>query len=250
MQTHRDDRSDRRGLCRHESGSVAQHTAVERFAVITFVLLLSHGTVHCAAASDKEESTAPKTGSDRIVNVGAPLKQGNTTHLGGNVVFSRENPGVAFGLSQRQKDKARFSYFVILKGDYSPETWTTSFAYQTETRNGRLRTDYTTTVNSSTFVITHQCPSDRVPEVITICGKNFQPSKGRVFLVDLTADPPAIEQKQIALPQQDPAQERKKADITSIAEKVLAELAKKDTRVRDFVEQSRPPKLEEKPPEQ
>ena len=206
--------------------------AQPRFAVILAFTIGSS----LLAADDPPDAAAKST---KKVNLGQVAKHGDTALAEGYTVIGEGAPGIGFGLSQKGREKVQISYFVIFKNDYTSTESKTGFTHAVQGRRGLFQATYTTQVNDATLTIMHQIGGGK-GELLSVCGETFQPAKGRVFLVDLTAKRPAVQQLKLALPAQAAKQDRKESDVETIAEDVLAEIVKKDETVRKFVAPAAP----------
>jgi len=73
-----------------------------------------------------------------------------------------------------------------------------------------------------------------VTEALTVDGQERDPSAGRVFLVDLTADTPVYRQRRLDLPAIIAAP-AKPEDVEWLVKEVRKVLADKDPEIRDFL---------------
>jgi hypothetical protein len=100
---------------------------------------------------------------------------------------------------------------------------------QNDSKGGPFRFKYTVNIDERGEIIRGKTPV----EAFSVGGQNYKPEAGRVFLVDLNADPPTVSQVKVdvadvlAHPDQDPSLE----DLKGVVEK----LAGMDKAVRDFV---------------
>jgi hypothetical protein len=100
---------------------------------------------------------------------------------------------------------------------------------QNDSKGRRFRFKYTVNIDDRGEIIREKPPV----EVFAAGGKNYKPEEGRLFLVDLTADPPAVSQVNVDVadalprPDRDPSLDELKAAVEKLAAN------QKD--VRDFV---------------
>jgi hypothetical protein len=162
-------------------------------------------------------------------------------HAGG-VVVREKAPGVAFGTVKVGGNKRQLSYLVIFKhniggsgkSDLTEEATAEEArgeSKQTVTIDGKaLKVEYSLTLNARKRI-------DK--ETLTVNKKAADPSKGRVFLVDLTVSPPKWEQVKAKLPA-DVADASNKKAAEALAKEVVAALVKEDKKVKAFVEKAGP----------
>jgi hypothetical protein len=162
-------------------------------------------------------------------------------HTGGLVVREGE-AGAAFGTIQIGKAREQLSYFVLLKHslsasnalEWSEETTaedTIGSSKQTLALEGKsLQMDYEVRLAAKSARISR--------ESMTINQKSVDLARGRLILVDMTANPPRWEQRKVDLPTEVTATTSKKA-AEDLVRKVLASTTKQDRKVKEFVDAAR-----------
>jgi hypothetical protein len=187
--------------------------------------------------------TALPTSADRaeIVNGTSGAR---TPKLGvhpGGLVVREGSAGSGFGTVRAGKGKRRFAYFVLFKhklGDAGEGETACSEDASAGDEGGS--STQTIQIAGHRLTIAYRVELDRRTrkvrkEVLTLNGKDVDPRKGRVFVVDLTVSPPRWEQKRLRLPDGVPDASRPK-DAEALAKKTLADLARQDRSVRAFLD--------------
>lgn len=167
--------------------------------------------------------------------------EGLEVHAGGLVVRQGE-AGAAFGTMRLGTLQRQVAYFVVLKhrlGPGSPLELSEEASCDGTTGSGKqaiaiagnsLLIDY--------LVRLEEKGKGPGQETLAVNGKNVDLARGRVLLVDLTANPPRWEQRKVDLPSEVNEVASKKG-AEELARKVLGELVKKDRKTREFVEAAR-----------
>ena len=155
----------------------------------------------------------------------------------GNVVIRGGKPGIAMATVTTPGSPKRVVYCLIFTHDPSTSTVTTK-----ATSEG---TTATTFHNIESFK--HPCPvkyyieldvEDRTVagETLSLNGANFEPTNGRVFLIDFEDNPPAVTQLLLELPSEVP-------DLSNVEQmeqfgtETLKTLRGNDQRAEDFCHQ-------------
>jgi hypothetical protein len=119
----------------------------------------------------------------------------------GNVVLKQGQPGIAYSFSTIPGREKRFTYFLIFTYDF---------------RNGRVMTqssgdDLTANASHTIKAFGNDCKAEYrieldantkavATESTRIAESSFDPSKGKVFLVDMKTSPPEVTQLDLELP--------------------------------------------------
>jgi hypothetical protein len=155
----------------------------------------------------------------------------------GGLVLREGSAGAAFGTVQVGKGKRHLSYFLVIKHTLGSSS-KSDFGEEGSVEEGDGQTKQTLTIDGKTLVVSYQvrvAGGKKTKQTLTLNRKTVDVSKGLVFLVDMTASPPRWEQRKVELPAEVPAATTKKA-ADELARKTLARLAKKDPKVKAFIE--------------
>jgi hypothetical protein len=161
-------------------------------------------------------------------------------HAGGLVLREGE-PGAVFAAVHPLKGARQLAYFVAIKHRWPGEGKTESNEEVTvEEQEGSAR--HHLTLEGRAFPLVYTASVDREgrnlrKETLTAGGKAIDLAKGRVLIVDLTVDPPAVLQRKIELPSptEDPTSKKAAADL---ARKAL-DLILKDKKAREILTSDR-----------
>jgi hypothetical protein len=158
----------------------------------------------------------------------------------GGLVAREGEPGCAFGVLRLGKGKRTLPYFIVLRhGLGGVGKSESSESVMLEDRKAEVK--HTLTLDGKTLVIGHviEVSADgkkATKEAITLNGKAMEPSKGRVFLVDLTVSPAKVEQRnKLTLPA-DVGDVTAEKGAAELHRRVLADLAKQDKTIEAFLE--------------
>lgn len=161
---------------------------------------------------------------------------------GGGLVAREGEAGSTFGLLQAGKARRQLSYFVIFKHRLSAAAPLESMeeasaegdagsSKQLLSCDGKsLQIDYQVQLEPATKKVGR--------ESLALNKKSVDLARGRVLLVDLTASPPRWEQRKVELPA-DPGEATSGKSAEELVRKVLAGAAKKDRKVKEFLEAAR-----------
>ncbi len=181
-----------------------------------------------------------KPSGTKQIQLGAAGKVGEVAITGGSLVFAKKTAAVGFGTLERPGQKPQFSYFAIIKSSFGVAGASTRFSNRSSTRNNRFTGTYFAQMNASALEIVHTVEAAGKAavrsETLQIGGQSFQPAAGRVFLVDLTAQPPRIVQKNAPLPAELERMAGTQGNVEALANKTLANLVAADADIKEFVE--------------
>jgi hypothetical protein len=171
--------------------------------------------------------------------VGTRTSTGDFAATGGNLVAHWGKPGVMFGTVTTPKTPTRLSYVILFKPP--PAIGGGGLGNNHKSQNlgkgGEVRNAYTINGKRVEAGVRFELNADGTAvekETLTVDGKEVDPSAGRVFLLDLTAVPPASQQKNIALPGDVPLLD-KEADVERYAEALLKSLQAKGPEIKDWL---------------
>lgn len=157
----------------------------------------------------------------------------------GGVVAREGQAGAAFGTLRVGKGKPGLPFFAVLRhglGGGGPSD--SSEDVRVEDRAVTMKHVLTLDGKSLTLVYAAEVSADGTKltrESLSVNGKAADLSKGRVLLIDLTAEPMHWEAKKVTLPAEvGPAKDAKAAE--DVARSVLAEIIKQDAAARAFVQ--------------
>jgi hypothetical protein len=182
----------------------------------------------CAARADEKTALVrAATGAD---NKGLEV-------LTGGLALREGEVGGAFGTVRVGPGKRRFSYFAVIKHGLSAETGT-STSEHARVGIGAGESTQVVAVGDHKLTIVYRVKLDGRKavgkETVTVNGKEADLAKGRVLVVDLTAQPPKWGQLKVALPAQVPDASKPEA-AAALVKRTLADLAKRNRPIRDFI---------------
>lgn len=157
------------------------------------------------------------------------------------VVVEPQQPAVAWNMVQPPGEGRRIAYFMILK--YPPQGGSSQGYSGDVSNDGRTgRSAGTITINgkdlSFDYRATIETGKGLKEELLSIKGIDQPLEKGRVFLIDLTADPISVVQHDLKLPKDVP-DASSATDAEALAKSTLAEL-EKSSAVSEFIKHSGP----------
>jgi S1-C subfamily serine protease len=176
--------------------------------------------------------------SDRKVLRGAPQIVGETTITGGIVVLGRAKSPVGFGLTQPTAGQHAATYYAIYRlppGDLRQTSSVASIkriGTQAKVAYAAFLDDYELTIE---HVVT---PAGRElqQEQLTLQSQRFDPSAGRLFLIDLRTEPPRIVQKSAGLPALPAGETLDDRALLEWSDSVVKQLRMADPEVDRFVD--------------
>jgi hypothetical protein len=181
-----------------------------------------------ARAEEKKSLLRAATGAD---NKGLEV-------LAGGLALREGEVGGAFGTVRVGRGKRRFSYFAVIKHGLSAETGT-STSEHAKVGIGAGESTQVVGIDDQKLTITYRVKLDAgkavSKETVTVNGKELNLAKGRVLVVDLTAEPPQVGQLKVALPAEVPDVSQAKA-AAALVRRTLADLAKRNKPIRDFIQ--------------
>ena len=162
-------------------------------------------------------------------------------HAGGLVAREGE-AGSTFGLIQAGKARRQVSYFVVFKHRLSAGTPLES-SEETAVEGDAGTSKQSLTSDGKALQIDYQVQLDAASkkvsrESLTVNSKAVDLSRGRLLLADLTTSPVRWEQRKVDLPA-DPGEATSPGAAEELVRKALAEAAKKDRKVKEFLESAR-----------
>ena len=187
--------------------------------------LVSPVSLACLAivilASCRSKTSAPYINTI----MGGRGKSGDLLVSGGNLVVHEGKLGVFFGTAKTPGSAEHFSYLIVFKhGRIQSEDNSLSHSGNCSCEGNRGTAAYTVTVNGKQIQAKHDIQLDEMGKVasesLSVGGKDVDVKAGRLFLIDLTADAPTYEQRDVELPDSLPAIESTK-DVADIAGKVI-----------------------------
>ncbi len=147
-------------------------------------------------------------------------------------------PGVVFGMLKAPNTARRFTYFVVFKHDFPASSCS---APSSVSGGGREFTSIQEIeVSGKKLQIVHKAdfePQETpdLKESFEVDGKPIDLSGGRVFLVDLTAEPPGIKQRDVDLPEELPDPTSSVKTVETLARQTLAAIREQDKDVDSFL---------------
>ena len=147
-------------------------------------------------------------------------------------------PGVVFGMLKAPNTARRFTYFVVFKHDFPASSCS---APSSVSGGGRGFTSIQEIeVSGNKLQIVHKAdfePQETpdLKESFEVDGKPVDLSGGRVFLVDLTAEPPGVKQRDVDLPEELPDPTSSVKTVETLARQTLAAIREQDKDVDSFL---------------
>jgi hypothetical protein len=149
------------------------------------VLLLFISTASLSRGADLEQLLIRATSAD-----------GTWAHVDGAVLMKGNQPVCAFGLRQLGDAKPQYTYFVLFRELPKSDD---EFTVNGPLRSKSLTTNYTVAVavGKRKVEIAHRMAVDGASKKLTtddlrVAGEAIEPGKSRVFVVDLSAEPPSV----------------------------------------------------------
>ena len=157
--------------------------------------------------------------------------------LAGGLALREGEVGGAFGTVQVGTGKRRFSYFAVVKHGLNGDTGT-STSERARVGIGSGESTQVIGIGDRKVTIGYRVKlnarKDVQRETLTVNGKEVDAAKGRVLVVDLTAEPPTWGQMKVALPAQVP-DVSEPAAAAKLVKRTLAELAKQNKPLREII---------------
>jgi len=156
----------------------------------------------------------------------------------GHIVLYPNEPGTLFGTQKTPGGNREFAYFVLFRhavGDGATFKHTNNQSFSgmvASLRDG-------VTIKGKSFALALELEADKNTSTIrsrnlTINGKDVDPAKGRLFLVDLTSDLVTCQQVSATLPNDLP-DPKETATVTKLARDVTKKLQSENASVREFL---------------
>ncbi|MBS0205028.1 MAG: trypsin-like peptidase domain-containing protein [Planctomycetes bacterium] len=174
---------------------------------------------------------------DRKVQRPKEQAVGDRIHTGGVVIVGHRRATVSLALSQSSEGPREVACFLMYRLPAN-EFNRMSSVVQAKRMGNDTRLIYRTFLDDIELQTEHVFTLDGTQiqqERLTFQEQSFDPAAGRVFLIDMQADPPRIVQKKIALPtvareipMDDPA-------LLTVADQTLDLLTREDAEIRKFV---------------
>lgn len=156
----------------------------------------------------------------------------------GNIFLYLNEPGTLFGMQKTPGGNREFAYFVLFRhavGDGATFQHTNNQSFSGMVASMRD----SVTIKGKSFVLALELEADKNTSTIrsrnfTINGKDVDPAKGRLFLVDLTSDLVTCQQVSATLPNDLP-DPKETATVTKLARDVTKKLHSENTSVQEFL---------------
>jgi S1-C subfamily serine protease len=180
----------------------------------------------------------PLVTTSRKVHLGSTTRLADKLLAGGILVLGEGRPSLALGIVQTGETTIDFTYFAVVRLPAARFS-RTSFVTRNKKAGDLLHAIHGAYLDDETLTIEHAYATGKHPlenEQFTIQDQPFDPAKGRLFLVDLSATPPRIEQQKVDLPAHLDLPPMDDEHILNLADKALDELAKKNKSVQPFVD--------------
>jgi hypothetical protein len=170
--------------------------------------------------------------TNEIVITGGNSESDGLSATGMSLWLKKGEPGVAFGMARQPGKAPEYGYVLLIKGDADRKNLP-SFGV-TSTSDGRVASGGgNVEINGHRAEIAYSLNLAKV-ETMTINGKAFDLSKGRVFLIDLNEKEAKVQQVQVVLPSA-PALPTRAEDVDRLAKGHIKQLRKDSVAVREFL---------------
>jgi hypothetical protein len=173
----------------------------------------------------------------RKVNQGTLTKLGERDLVGGVFVMGTGRPVVGLGLVQTGAETREFTYVTIVRLP-SGDPGRTSFLTSNKTVNGQTRTTFVANLGDESVVIEHSytvAGQTLGTEGFRVQDEKYDPSAGRLFLIDLSQEPARVTQVQADLPTGLPLRPIDDRHLVDLADQTLEDLSQRLPEVRDFL---------------
>jgi hypothetical protein len=174
-----------------------------------------------------------------IVLQGGSCSSDNLGVSGGNIVVAPK-PGVLFGTVRKPGSQEAFTYLILFRygrpkphGSNQGQFHCTSDGSKAETKHAieldgkRIEAAYRIELNQTRTAVAN--------ESLTIGGKSVEMTSGHVFLIDLTAEAPAYQQKKVVELPAIPSQLESTQDFEQLAEAIRKSLESQDPEIKAFL---------------
>lgn len=161
-------------------------------------------------------------------------------HAGG-LVLIEGTPGVGYGTVAKLGGQRELTYVIVFKHDFKGASQSRCGS-ESSCDGTKGKAKQVIDVDDRKFTLGYQIELDTKnktvkSESLTINDKDVDVAKGRVFLVDMTVQPPKWEQKKLDLPAE-LDDDTKTEGAKKIAAKALESLGKQDKKVRAFIKEA------------
>ncbi len=156
----------------------------------------------------------------------------------GNVIVKEGQPGIAFAFATKPGQSKEFTYFLVFNHDFPNDG--VNMKTQSHTDVSTADTSHTITAFGTDCKVEYRVAlkaDTRTVETETtlIADAPYDPSKGKLFLIDMKTTPPTVTQLHLELPSEIP--NLKETDATEkFGQDTLNGLRKADKTVDDFCE--------------
>ncbi len=157
-------------------------------------------------------------------------------HAGG-VVARQDEIGTAFGTVRIGTGKPQLSYVVLFKHRLSNEL-PLECSDETFAEGDTASSKQVLAIDGKSLVLDYQLKLDRTKpprKTLSLNRKPVELSKGRVFLVDLTVQPPRWEQRKVELTVE-VGETMSKKGSEELARKLLSSLPNQDAKIKEFID--------------
>jgi hypothetical protein len=214
---------------------------------IDFLPVVLHNFPKSAASKKNRTNSGGPSGIDDPAS-GKPRNfyiRGGSTHADGAtkltegmLVLPTSTTAIGFGVTQSGDDSMELTYVILAKLP-TAKTNRKATSNRSTSVNNQVDLIYGTILGDLDLTIKHSyvlAGAEKRQERYHILDREFDPTKGRVFLVDLTAEPKTFEQLEIELPKIESVKKFTDASIAELAAKTRDELQEQDERIGQFLE--------------
>lgn len=174
-------------------------------------------------------------------------KGGSQGHCNACVLFHNDRPLVCFGLNQRPKQKARYTYIILFKT--GPEKITsTGVSGKISGTLDRADEAFDISLGKKVVKVAHKFTTDEktgtvASESLKVGDTEVKPDSPRVFLVDLTQPKLVYRPVKVDLPTEVPEFPKKSDESWGpVVLRAVNQLKEKSPEVKKFLEPPAPPK--------
>ena len=192
----------------------------------TITLIFIVGTTVLAGCND--------TSRNQIVMGEGQATSGDLSVTTGNVIVKEGQPGIAFAFAMTPGQSREFTYFLVFNHDFPNGGVKT----QSGAAGSTADTSHTITAFGTDCAVEYLVELDAdtravETETILVADAPYDPSKGKLFLIDMKATPPTVTQLNLELPSEIPNLKETDAAET-FGQNTLNGLRKTDKTVDQF----------------
>ena len=170
----------------------------------------------------------------------ARTSSGNLTVSGGNLLIVAPKASVLFGTVKTPEGNERFAYLILFKYPRAKAAGPGQDAQFQCTSDGRnAEATHAIALEGKRIEATYRIELNQdlttvAKESLSLGGKSVDLASGRVFLIDLTAEMPAYQQREVELPAV-PVKPESMQDVERLVELIRKALESQDSEIKAFL---------------